>query len=310
MSGRLRDAWDYAWQDIWLRFEQCDAWSQLAEDSGYTREELYMDLYVELAKALKKAPQPTIYTAAANDPVLARAALQDARAETLRSESATAHFFESAAQTISESGSRPLELEFARLVQLFLRSRNLRYELLEPFELRSHLPGVFEALVADVTEEINTHPQLSEAFRDFSHAFRSLQRTHVESDMKTCIHKSAMLVEALASVCPGARGNNFGALCNSIQCWPNSLVRESVKKLYEFSSDFPGVRHNIVRGRPPRALEMRDSMIVPLLLLTAAGYFGGNAQLLDTLRSELTDPPQLPPDPPTITQPAEQVAIP
>lgn len=128
--------------------------------------------------------------------------------------------------------------------------------------------------------------------------------------MKTCIHKAAMLAEALASLQPEAQGNNFGALCDSLTCWPNTLVREAIKKLYEFSSDFPGVRHNIVKKKPPRALELRDSMIVPLLLLTASGYFGANGQLLDTLRSDLSDPPQEPPDPPEISLGATEAFVP
>jgi len=129
--------------------------------------------------------------------------------------------------------------------------------------------------------------------------------------MKTCIHKAGMLAEALASARPEARGNNFAALCNSIHCWPNPLAREAIKKLYEFSSDSPGVRHNIVRrGNLPRALEMRDSMIVPLLLVTATIYFGSNTDLLDTLRSHSTEPVQEPPDPPAITESAANVALP
>ena len=197
------------------------------------------------------------------------------------------------------------------LVRGFLESRNLRYELIEPFELRSHLPGIFEAIVADMLEATNQHPQLSQAFFDFAHSFRALQRSHAEPDMKTCIHKAGMLAEALASMRPEARGNNFGALCNSLGCWPNQLVREAVKKLYEFSSDSPGVRHNIVRrGNSPRALEMRDSMIVPLLLVTATSYFSSNTDLLDTLRSHSTEPRQEPPDPPAITESAANVALP
>src|SRR5262249_934962 len=138
----------------------------------------------------------------------------------------------------------------------------------------------------------------------------SLQRSHLEADMKTCIQKAAMLVEALASVRPDARGNNFGALCNSVQCWPNPLVREAVKKLYEFSSDFPGIRHNIVRRNAPRPLEIRDSIIVPLLLLTAAGYFGPSANILDALRTESAEPKQEPPDLPAMTEPVPNASLP
>jgi hypothetical protein len=294
MSGRLKDAWQYAWLDIWIPFEQSEVWSQVSDELGYTSDELYMDLYVELVKALKKAPARNVYDATANDPRLARHFLENTSSNDLRNETAATRFFEDADEVIKEAGSEKLNVEFERLVRLFLKSRNLRYELLYPFELRSHLVGIFEALLADVVLAANQHPQLQQAFSDFLHSFRTLQRTHIETDMKTCIHKAAMLVEALASVRLDARGNNFGALCNSIQCWPDSLIREAVKKLYEFSSNYPGVRHNMVKKKEPRALEMKDSMIVPLLLLIAAGYFGSNNDLLDTLRSHAVDPPQEP----------------
>jgi hypothetical protein len=310
MSGRLQDAWRFAWAEIWEPLEESEGWVELADHSGYTTDELYVDLYLALVKATRKAPQPPVFDATANDPLLAREALKTTSPENMRSDTATARFFESAAEVIAESGSVSLLADYRDLVDKFLTTRNLRYELLDPFELRSHLPGVFEALMTDVTEATTRHPQVRQALTDFSHAFRSLQRTHVEADMKTCIHKAAMLAEALASLHPEARGNNFGALCDSLTFWPNSLVRESIKKLYEFSSDFPGVRHNIVKRKAPRELELRDSMIVPLLLLTASGYFGGNVQLLDTLGSQLADPPQEPPDPPEISQRAREVSMP
>lgn len=310
MAGRLQDAWKFAWAEIWEPLEESQGWTELSDESRYTTDELYIGVYLELAKAMRKAPQPAVYDATANDALLARETLKMTAPEQLRSETATARFFESAAEVIEESGSATLLADYRELVDKFLTSRNLRYELLDPFELRSHLPGVFEALMTDVTEATSQHPQVRQALSDFSHAFRSLQRTQVEADMKTCIQKAAMLAEALASLQPGARGNDFGALCDSLTCWPNSLVREAIKKLYAFSSDFPGVRHNIVKTKAPRELELRDSMIVPLLLLTASGYFGGNGQLLDTLRSQLADPPQEAPDPPEISQGAGEVSMP
>ena len=43
MRGRITDAWQYAWTEIWLKLEELP--------DVYL--DLYMDLYVELAKALK-----------------------------------------------------------------------------------------------------------------------------------------------------------------------------------------------------------------------------------------------------------------
>ncbi len=119
-----------------------------------------------------------------------------------------------------------------------------------------------------------------------------------------------MLVEALASASPGAQGHTLAELCNSIKCWPHAAVKGAVKQIYGFCSDYPGIRHNTTTGGKIRPLEMRDSIIVPLLLLIAAGYFGANTNLLDTLRSQSNEPKQEPPDLPEITEATANTNLP
>lgn len=302
MSGRFQDTWQYVWPEIWLTFEQSDLWPQLVEKSVYSTDDLYKDIYVELVKALKKAPQPKDYDVTANDPLRARRFLETTPASALRCETATARFFEGAYEAISEAESPELETEFRSLVKRFLASRNLRYELLEPFRLQSHLPGVFSALFSDIVAATTVNRHVGQARIDFEHSFRALEHSHSETDMKTCILKASMLVEAIASTNPDAKGQTLAELCNSIKCWPHAALKKAVADIYGFCSDYPGIRHNISTEGQIRPLEMRDSIIVPLLLVTAAGYFGANTNLLDTLRSRATEPKQLPPDPPEITE--------
>ncbi len=310
MTGRFLDVWAYVWPEIWLALEQADIWIQLAEDSGYSADDLYMDVYVEFAKALKKAPQPEIYDATANNPVLARKVLETTSVEALRGETATVRFFEDAFETISAGGSSELQNEYRDLVQRFLSSRNLRYTLVEPFKLLAHLPGVFAALFSDIQVQADRSDQLRQALADFQHAFHTLEKSHSEADMKTSILKATMLTEALASAVPGARGKTLAELCNTVQCWPHSAIKEAVKRIYGFCSDYPGIRHNISSNGLIRSLEVRDSVIVPLLLLTTAGYFGENGNLLDALRSQAAEPRQEPPDPPAISEAAANTALP
>jgi hypothetical protein len=310
MSGRFLDVWEYVWPEIWLALEQADIWIQLAEDSGYSADDLYMDVYVEFAKALKKAPQPEIYDATANNPAMARKVLETTPVAALRGETATVRFFEDAFEAVSDGGSSELENEYRDLVRRFLNSRNLRYTLVEPFKLHAHLPGVFAALFSDIQAQADRSDQLRQALADFEHAFRALEKSHSEADMKTSILKATMLTEALASAVPGARGQTLAELCNTVQCWPHSAIKEAVKRIYGFCSDYPGIRHNISSNGLIRSLEVRDSVIVPLLLVTAAGYFGENGNLLDALRSQAIEPRQEPPDPPAIAEAAANTSLP
>ena len=114
-----------------------------------------------------------------------------------------AALFEDAFDAISESGSPELEYEYRNLVQRFITSRNLRYTMVEPFKLYSHMPGIFAALFADIEAQANQSDQLRQALADFKHAFRALEELHSEADMKTCILKATMLAEALARMAEG-----------------------------------------------------------------------------------------------------------
>lgn len=233
-------------------------------------------------------------------PRLLEESLETTTADQLRGEVSATRFIENAYDVTVETGSVELPNEYKDLVRTFLNSRNLRYELAPTFKLKPHLPGVFSALVADLYGSTQLDPLLGEAAADFEHALFAVTRSHLEVDMKTCIQKAAMLVEALASACPGSTGQTLGELCQSINCWPHATVREAVKKLYGFCSDYPGIRHSRSAKGKIRPLEMRDSVIVPLLLLTAAGYFGPNTDLMATLRSEAAEPPQIPAEEPPV----------
>jgi hypothetical protein len=290
MHGRFQDSWQFMWSEIWLRLEE----------TNETPLEIYNDLYVELVKAYRKAPTGREFDTVANDAMLARRALETASAADLRGEDSIARFLENAYDVLVETGHPDLPRVFEELVASFLESRNLRYELAKPFQIKPNLPGVFSALMSDVMGGMQGNPDLMEAATEFEHAFGALTRSHSEPDMKTCIQKAAMLVEAIASVYPNAQGSSLGELCDSIKCWPHTSVKDAMKKLYGFCSDYPGIRHNVGRRGRLRTLEMRDSIIIPLLLLTASGYFGSNADLMATLRSHTSEPDQIPADKPAI----------
>lgn len=290
MRGRFQDTWQFMWAEIWLPLEETDE----------TPQDIYTDLYVELVKAYRKAPKRKDFDSIANDAGLARRALETASIKDLRGEDSIACFLENAYDVLVETGHPQLPRVYEDLVASFLESRNLRYELVKPFQIKPHVSGVFTALLSDVMTAMQGNPDLIEAAMEFEHAFGALTRSHSEPDMKTCIQKTAMLVEAIASVYPNAQGSSLGELCDSIKCWPHTSVKDAMKKLYGFCSDYPGIRHNVGRRGRLRTLEMRDSIIVPLLLLTASGYFGPNTDLMATLRSQTSEMEQLPADEPAI----------
>jgi hypothetical protein len=273
MRGRLVDAWKYTWLELWEPLEQ------LLDVS----EDIYMALFVELEKALKNrlktAPDEDdeahrIFFEISNDPAKARTFIKELDSQKLRGDPELVVFFKNAYDVFDEN-SEELRREFVRLLDEFIVCHNLRYKLqYSPFQLQPHLPGVFASLFTEILEATEKEEHLLGLMKDFEHSFYAVSRSHSTTDMKTCIAKASMLVEGLGSVHPDSKGSTtLGDICRAIPCWPHATIRESVSKIYGFCSNYPGIRHAGHPNGQLRELELKDSIIVPLMLLTAAGYF-------------------------------------
>jgi hypothetical protein len=272
MRGCLIDVWKYTWIELWEPLEK------LPDFSG----DIYMPLYVELEKSLKfrmKTSDNKIaastYIETANDMDLARQFLMELESHDLAGDRELVIFFKNAYDVFSESDSEKLCAEFIRLLKEFLDSRNLRYELqFSPFQLQPHIPGVFASIFNEISKKALNDQYLSVLMKDFEHSFYVVSRSHLETDMKTCISKASMLVEGIGKL-HHERGTaqSLGAMCDKIQCWPHTKLQDSVKSMYHFCCDYPGIRHSGTGESQLRSLELQDSIIVPLMLLVASGYF-------------------------------------
>ncbi len=55
------------------------------------------------------------------------------------------------------------------------------------------------------------------------------------------------------------------AMANQLNTWPHVTIRDALKKLYGFASDYPGVRHDTSTKGVLRPLEMRDMVAICIL---------------------------------------------
>ena len=64
----------------------------------------------------------------------------------------------------------------------------------------------------------------------------------------------------------------LGALCDQLTDWPHDKMKDALKSLYNFCSDYPGIRHAGNPANVRRALATRDLTLASLLLVTFTGY--------------------------------------
>jgi hypothetical protein len=75
-------------------------------------------------------------------------------------------------------------------------------------------------------------------------------RTQDPHDLRICIGSASNYAEGLASATFGTPGKTLGFICDHLTDWPHDKVKEALKNLYHFCSDYPGIRHG---GNPASA---------------------------------------------------------
>jgi len=270
--GSLTDHWKYTWPEIWTVLAR----------SRKAPSDLFIDLYRSVSDSLQNPPEYKQFELTMNDPTQARLAFQRIRALDFGSELSIVGFLESAFNTIREFEIPRYERLYRYLVRGFIIKYNLRYKVDDPFRLRLVLPGVFASFYENLTRTNRTDPHLNNLMNNFERTFGSYARTKQAHELNACVSNAFIYAEGLAAKTSG-KNETLGDLCNFLQCWPHATVRESLKRLYGFRSDYPGLGH---AGNPQgklRDLEPRDAIVVCLLLLSFSGYLTDEVKIEEAL---------------------------
>jgi hypothetical protein len=265
MSGSLRHAWAYLASELW------EPLADYSSKEGAAPPDLFSDLFAAADEFLSPRPADTELGEARNDPGRARQSFLSLQGTDFASESAIVHFLEAVHEVIADYEIPGFEDLYRRLLRDALRKFNLRYRLDEPFVVRFLLPGSFANLYAELHRLNAPNGHVAGLLTDFEKAFDRYARTQDPTDLKTCISKVSNYAEGLASATRGVPGT-LGALCDQLTDWPHDKVRDALKNLYKFCSDYPGIRHAGDPNGVRRDLASRDVTLASLFLVSFSGY--------------------------------------
>lgn len=270
MRGEILPAWQEMWPHVWKPLDS------RAKRLGHR--DLFCELYREL-NTVRVAPMSIEEIADVTDDVNhARRQFRKIKPQDLKGEGAVIVFLEATFEVLEELGGDALANKYFILLDEFLATFSLRYDLRRPCNLCPTLPGVFASLMRDLRVMASQDAHLNGLMKDFEDAVRDLRYGCSDSRIKTCMGKQFMLLEALGALVPGVTKSTLGDMCDQIGTWPHATIRESLKKLYGFSSNYPGIRHG---GNPRgviRDIEMRDMVAMSILL---AGFTPYLTNLID-----------------------------
>lgn len=262
MRGEFVGVWSETWREIWTPLT----------DQDDVPEDIFCELYRELAPALNVRPSVEGLADVIDDPVQSREAFQKINADDIAGERALVGFFEAAHPALEDLADDALSNRYFNLLGSFIDKFSLRYDLRRPCTLCPNLPGMFASLVHDLRTVASQDTHLDTLMKESENAIRDLRTDRSDGRIKTCIQKQMNLLEAIGSRCPGVSGTTLGAICNEVGTWPHEKVKEAMKSLYGFASDYPGIRHGGTPASALRAIEMRDMVAVSILLVGFTPY--------------------------------------
>jgi hypothetical protein len=284
MRGEFLGVWSETQREIW------DPLFRQEKDEEDVLQDIYCELFRAMAPALKKRPSVEQLADIIDDPVQSRQAFENTKAEDLADERALIAFLEAVHATLEEfeePGDDALTNRYFNLLAAFIEKFSLRYDLRRPCILCPTLPGVFASLIRDLRALTSQDQHLDQLMKEYEDAVRDLRFGSTDGRIKTCIGKQFMLLEAIGALDPGVTKNTLGDMCDQVTSWPHATIRESLKKLYGFASDYPGIRHGSRAKGALRAIDMRDLVAMSILLtgftpylerrLSADAIYGGGA---------------------------------
>jgi hypothetical protein len=298
MRGLLLPVWLDTWPQVWLPLSQ--------------REDAPEDLLPELYREFAVEPRPPIEPAAPDidayneagdlvrpEDIAARQAYEAERAsyelrlasyqeaiagrdveaafrsllaETITTERASIELLERAYTVVDGFDVEAFRNSYFVLVEQFLEKFSLRYDLRRPFTLQPTITGIFAGLVRELRDVTRQDAHLNTLMIDFEDSIRDLRAGATQARIKTCIQKQINLLEAMGGMCPRVTENTLGKMCDQINTWPHFRVKESMKSLYKFASDYPGIRHGGNRRNAIRDIDMKDMVAITVLLAGFVPY--------------------------------------
>ena len=282
MRGEFIGIWAETWHEIW--FPLMD--EPLSDNEEGVPFDLFCELYRDLAKALNAQPSIEALADIIDDPVQSREAFEKTTVADLAGERAVVTFLEAVHPALDDLVGDELSNRYFNLLTAFIDKFGLRYDLRRPCILCPTLPGVFASLLHELRLLTSQDPNLDQLMKDYEDAVRDLRFGSSDGRIKTCISKQFMLLEGIGAVDPNTTKTTLGDMCEELTSWPHATLKEALKKLYGFASDYPGIRHGSRAQGALRPIEMRDMVAMSILLtgftpylerrLSADAIYGGS----------------------------------
>jgi len=257
MHGEFVSVWRDSWRGVW---------EPLIYSEGVPAD-IACELYRALVDAFREKPSWEQLADVVDDPGQSMEAFRSVDPGQFIGERQLVTFFEEAHGILEDLEVEGLSDRYFDLLEQFIATYSLRYDLRSPCVLCPTISGVFSGLVREIKKSAAQDVHLAALLNDLEESVRDLRGDPSAGRIKTSIQKQVNMLEALGRACSGVNSGQLGAMCVQINSWPHPAVRSALSSLYGFASDYPGIRHAGNPGGALREVDMRD-LIAVLIIFT------------------------------------------
>jgi hypothetical protein len=201
----------------------------------------------------------------------AMATFQATSSSDITSERRLVKFLEEAHEICADRDEALAQYYF-ELLGNFITKFSLRYDLRRPCRIGPSLPGIFTGLVAELRAQFAQNHHIDDLMKEFETAVHDLHIDCSPSRIKTCIQKQVNLLEAIGQDSFAMKRPTLSKICEKIEVFPHEKLKSAMKDLYGFACDYPGIRHGGTPDSDIRQADMRDLVVMTILLTGFTPY--------------------------------------
>ncbi len=155
------------------------------------------------------------------------------------------------------------------LIKIFERL-NLRYTMLTNGKMGLSIQGLLGSMLLRLKTTVRSKTSL-ESLEQLEKSVAKLENS--DESFRSCMTIACNLMEGTAK---DRANNRFDTLKRSIDSipdvFPHDSMKESIKQLYDYLSDYPNLRHSGTEANRIRNLKMDDASLVTALAIGYASY--------------------------------------
>lgn len=252
-----------------------DLWLPLGDDDA-SPDDLYCELYRELADSLVIKPEDGKFASVVADSELAKEVFMSVRSSEIAGERSLIKFMDSVWNLLDEDFGEEVAQVYKQYLLQFIDRYNLRYGVDQRGRLYPSMEALFSGSLMELRIATESDPHLWSLMDDIDQSLADLSAGETDSRIRTCIQKQMNFLEALGKSHPESKAGTLGRICDEVNSWPHAKVREALKSLYTFASDYPGIRHGGTPGSAIRVMDMRDMISLSVCILSLSPYLNSS----------------------------------